>query len=233
MQRDYLKRLPLRVRALVEEIETYAQLEVRIEASEPAPSDSLIVERGTPVTVRVEKDSGTIYVPTPNAFATDSILHELLHVRRFWVERVPMLHCAGQGVALDNALEHLVIVPAAKEYGVDPYPHWNGVFQAQLMAFRAPTDDPDALRQSKLAYASVQCEVNDHGVRAEWEVAIRERGHLTAAREFWDRLQPILGDKRAVLKLAFEELGANDISCRMRILDVRARAEWPLASWDL
>lgn len=62
------------------------------------------------------------------------VTHELLHIERYWMEHVPQLYPADRRnwkncAQMENALEHLVIVPREADYGFDPHRHWNETYR--------------------------------------------------------------------------------------------------------
>lgn len=74
---------------------------------------------------------------TNGYFPDGAVRHELLHVRRFYVERVPKLALAeavvwDKGLSdalglLDNAIEHILIVPEELSFHPERRGHWEAV----------------------------------------------------------------------------------------------------------
>lgn len=118
MDGNYIARLPLDLRNLVETIErdTEIEISVTIDASR---------ER---LGCNIERHGAEILVPPNDYFPAGAVLHELLHIKRLYLDGVPRisfcddcddyednldeeLRLKSGLVAVDNNLEHLVIVP--------------------------------------------------------------------------------------------------------------------------
>lgn len=135
MQPAYLARLSGSVRESVLEVERGSGLEIEV------VEESLLNETGplgqSRLEVSIEPRRLRLFAPTNGYFPDGAVRHEVLHVHRFHIEGVPKLTLASweswnQGLAdrftaIDNALEHLVIVP--QELGLHPErkAHWEVV----------------------------------------------------------------------------------------------------------
>ena len=120
MDSSYFDRLPADIQELVEEIETAVGFEIDIEVREPEED---ACRRGrSPLKCEVDLHGARIITPVADHFPDSSVLHELLHIRRFLVEKVPRLtFCENYDswspefesalTSLDNSIEHLIIVP--------------------------------------------------------------------------------------------------------------------------
>src|SRR5262245_47533601 len=122
---DAIKLLPENVCALLREVEDWSGLKIAIQQnSDPPDPDDPFPQ--VPATI-FSHDSATILLRSVDS-NPQGTLHELLHLKRYWVEGIPML-TATDGIIsnkritndLDNQLEHLAIVPQEAAFGFEPY----------------------------------------------------------------------------------------------------------------
>jgi len=120
MEQAYLDQLPEDLQLLVEKIEhTFgAPIAVAVDAEKAAES----AEQVDHLECNVDVHGAELLIPAPEHFPESSVLHELLHAQRFLLEGVPQIVACDDYLGwspafqtaltrLDNALEHLVIVP--------------------------------------------------------------------------------------------------------------------------
>jgi hypothetical protein len=138
MDRQYLHLLDWNLRQLVDEIEEAAENEIEIQvdpdrAERPGELDALACS--------FEGRRCAILLPAAEYFPTGSVLHELLHLKRFIVDEVPRLtvcedawdpHLEQGFIALDNDLEHLVIVPQEIVIRPERRDRWIRLLQRRL-----------------------------------------------------------------------------------------------------
>lgn len=92
-----------------------------------------------------------LFAPTNGYFPNGAVRHEVLHVQRFHVEGVPKLAADNENwdkafsdrlVDLDNAIEHLVIVPVELQFHPERLTHWQAVMRLVCGALpNIPEDD--------------------------------------------------------------------------------------------
>jgi len=135
MHPDYLARLSEPVQQFVLEVEEGAGIEIQVIA------DLKQNEGGTTgqgkLAININAQSIQLFAPTNGYFPDGAVRHEVLHVRRFHVQRVPKLALAeseeldnGFSSALtdlDNAIEHVVIVPEELQFHPERRVHWEEV----------------------------------------------------------------------------------------------------------
>ena len=145
-----------------------------------------------------------------------AILHEVLHLKRYWLDAVPILRPTAwryeiEAEVLNDFIEHLVIVPEEGRFEeVESNAHWSTVMRAQLT--EVPT----------LSSASSQAEVvalqrSLMLQRAMMDIALPELDHtglydrlrdenfFEASAAFSDRLRNMLNDKMRALIFASQE----------------------------
>lgn len=148
MQPSYLDRLEAPVQDFVRELEQRANIDIQV-----LPDPRL--NRGGPfgqghLEVLIEERRNFIFAPTNGYFPDGAVRHELLHVKRFQVDGVPKLTVATaarrrDGVSpdamghLDNAIEHIAIVPWELRLHPERREHWEAVLHGVCLAL---TDVP-------------------------------------------------------------------------------------------
>ena len=125
MDLKYKSTLPIIVQKLVNRIETYSGCNIGFKEHEIKSSSIEKIEMQTAISNHsVEIRYDPRFVIEPN-----SVLHELLHIKRSWLEKVPQLrayNAKNMGIAqmIDCQFEHLIIVPEEYDYGFNPLPFW-------------------------------------------------------------------------------------------------------------
>lgn len=198
MDRSFYDPLPENVRTLVDDLERFGQREIEV-ARNPYPENPADPNpRGPGAQIHTDDGCATIFYydsPVP----AQGMLHELLHIRRYWVDAVPQLvpRAAEQAnlwritSSIEGALEHLVIVPSEEEYGFERFDHWNRTVAAGWSRIEATQDDP-VLPVCLIGWLSARFLVNDKAVRQLVHDAIERAGHAGAAGQFATRIRGIL-----------------------------------------
>lgn len=110
MDAKYFQQLESDTKELVFQIESSIEKEIQVEI-QASQRDILACN--------VDGDSPKIILPRDDYFPDSSVIHELIHIRRFLVEEIPSLTISEdfwsknleQGfLAIDNDLEHLHVV---------------------------------------------------------------------------------------------------------------------------
>jgi hypothetical protein len=137
MQFSYLTRLGAPVQDFVLELEQLANIDILV-----VPDSQL--NYGGPfgqgnLEVLIEESRCFVYAPTNGYFPDGAVRHELLHVKRFHIDGVPKLTTSVRqrgGISpdamsrLDNAIEHIAIVPMELRLHPERLNHWAAVLQA-------------------------------------------------------------------------------------------------------
>jgi len=130
VKKKYLKQLPNSVVELIQEIESFSSREIQVRKNTTPVSPTDPNPNGP--ACRVNNLEACIYLRNENIDA-QGMTHELLHIHRYWVRKVPQIipandpdgtHIKGTS-AIENALEHLIIVPEEAKYGFEPFSRWN------------------------------------------------------------------------------------------------------------
>jgi hypothetical protein len=135
MQPEFLGRLSKPVQQFVREVELGAGLLIQV-ALDPR------LNRGGPtgqgnLAVDIKQRRIVVSAPTNGYFTDGAVRHEVLHAKRIHVDGVPMLVLANaepwdQGYAdalagLDNAIEHVFIVPTELQLHPERREHWEAM----------------------------------------------------------------------------------------------------------
>jgi hypothetical protein len=212
MEALYKAKLPPNITALVDRIESFARHEISVAVdTRPVSPRSPNPDR---LAARVTEREATILLRSSDVFPPHDVLHELLHIERLWLEGIPQvlpLHDPELGTvtsAIENALEHLVIVPREADYGFDPYPYWNETSRRNWQAYPWPTisDASTRRRNCLLFWLTASQLVNDDGVKALAERSLTDEGLLDEARRFSARIVEKLASKPQAISAALRFL---------------------------
>ncbi len=151
MQPEYLARLSEPVQKFILEVEEGAAVEIKV-ILDPNQNEGGTSGQGK-LAVNIKARSIHIFAPTNGYFPDGAVRHEVLHVRRFHVEGVPKLALADSEeldkgfsnvlVGLDNAIEHVVIVPMELQLHPERREHWEVVMRDVCLGL---PDAPDGER---------------------------------------------------------------------------------------
>jgi hypothetical protein len=201
MDAFFKDQLPLNITALVDRIEAFARHEIAVAVdTRPVSPTSPNPDR---LAADVTERAATIYLRSRDVCPAHDVLHEVLHIERLWLEGIPQVMPAHDPElktvtsAIENALEHLVIVPREAAFGFDPYPYWNETSQRNWQTYPWPTlTDVGARRMNcLLMWLTVSQLVNDDGVKAHVERSLINEGLLDEARRFSARIVEKLPSK--------------------------------------
>lgn len=231
MQAEFLDRLSLEVRALVEAVERASGVEVVVSI------DASRAGRGPEgkgiLACHIEPQAVSLLTPTTDYFPDGAVVHELLHVRRLLVERVPRISenvdfeawHPGLGTSLtdlDNALEHLVIVPEELSLRPERADHWGGVM-ATVWGGRLDDlkDAEDQRRWALLHWVFMRHVVPTSAAMATAVSALEHLGLIPEANEFQTILVPELGNKERAVRVCFDHLCLPLGAATLEYLDCR------------
>lgn len=135
MRLEYLDRLSDSVQQFIREVERQAGVEIEVlpslKQNDRGPTGQGALE------IVINAHNIQLFAPTNGYFPDGAVRHELLHVQRFHIEGVPKLALADEEEwdrgfsdamgALDNAIEHVVIVPKELQFHPERREHWEAV----------------------------------------------------------------------------------------------------------
>jgi hypothetical protein len=216
MQPEYLARLSKSVQDFILEVEQGSRVNIEVVA------DSRLNETGPlgqgQLEVCIEPRRIQLFAPTNGYFPNGAVRHEVLHIHRFHVEGVPKLVLAGwqsgnRGLAdrltaIDNALEHLVIVPLELQWHPERKEHWDAVMD-NVCGDLPSIPDSERPLAVYLHWAFLR-----HVLSVSPQVQVIQEfmnlhGLFAAADDFADRLLAVLDRKEGMLQVlshAFPEI---------------------------
>lgn len=169
-------------------------------------------------------------------FKPEGVLHELLHIERFWKEMIPQIVPVDQGNAdrwsvtgeIENSLEHLVIVPRESAFGFDPYPYWTETFRRNWGRYPWPEmTDPWARRKSALlGYLGVEVLGKNDELLAHVEECLKSEHLLSEAARFSRAIQRRLVRKDEALATVVRFLPIPPEDVRLLVIDVRNKCSY-------
>lgn len=231
MEQTFLRRLNADIRRLVEEIEAFAGTEIEVR---PAPAPTRPGEREPKAAVLIASEHrATLLCRTDQEPPPQAVLHELLHLQRYWVERVPQFVPAADpdgektkiAHEVENALEHLIIIPREAGYGFNPYPAWNERARANWGAYPWPavTEAWARRKHGLLSYLTTSFLVTDAQLKRLADEALAAERLLLEAQKFSQRITRVLTSKERCLSTAVRFLRIPREDAAMAYLDIKQR----------
>ena len=217
MQTEYLVRLSLDIRSIAEEVERASGVEVVVRVA-PERARNL-TDQSAPLACEVHPNGAELIIPTPDYFPDGSVLHELLHVRRFLVDGVPCLKVCESyepwspniRTSLtyhDNCIEHLIIVPEELMRRPERREHWEIVMKQTWKGLAAEGLCEVDRRQAALAnWCFIQHVLPDSDALTYARAVLARFGLSDSAQRFSEALIPILSEKEMAVKVWCEHLG--------------------------
>jgi hypothetical protein len=137
MQPEYLARLSEPLQQFILEVEKGTGVDINVILA-IKQNDGGTTGQGK-LAVVINAQSVQLFAPTNGYFPEGGVRHEVLHVQRFHVEGVPKLSLADSEDwdrsfsdalgDLDNAIEHVVIVPVELQFHPERRDHWEAVMR--------------------------------------------------------------------------------------------------------
>jgi hypothetical protein len=210
MQPEYLARLSEPVQQFILEVEEGAGVDIKV-ILDPNQNEGGTTGQGK-LAVNIKAQSVKLFAPTNGYFPEGAVRHEVLHVQRFNVEGVPKLVLADseewdKGFSdalgdLDNAIEHVVIVPVELQFHPERRRHWEAVMQKVCLGL---PDVPEGERRLAVCLHwtflkhvlpdSPQVEVARHFAK--------EHALLEVADQFADQFMSVAASKEELVRLIF------------------------------
>ncbi|QSI75346.1 hypothetical protein [Niveibacterium microcysteis] len=210
MQAEYLARLSEPVQQLVLEVEERAGVEIKV-CLDPKQNDGGTTGQGK-LAVIINAHSIQLFAPTNGYFPDGAVRHEVLHVRRFHVDGVPKLALADNEEwdedfsdalgALDNAIEHVVIVPEELHFHPDRRKHWETVMQDVCLAL--PNVPEGERRLAVCLHWTFLRHVLPDALAVEIVRSFaKQHSLLEFADHFADRFKSVVASKEELLRFLF------------------------------
>ena len=195
-----LATLPEKSRELLDRLEAHAGKEIIFapyltasKPDEPNPDAPSCEVTPAGATIRLREAA-----PIP----PQGITHELLHLERWWLEGMPQLYPARPEARqncelMENALEHLVIVPREAEYRIRALRLLERhLWEKMVKEPFPPTMPAEIIRTKCLMGWLATGYITDESVIALIETAVRAEGHYEEAVKFKRRMNDLLSSKQ-------------------------------------
>ena len=212
MQTEYLDRLQQAVQAFVQEVEYGAG--VTIEVNRVAELNTGGPTGQGKLKIDIEAHCVRLMAPTNGYFPNGGVRHEMLHVKRLLVDGVPRLALSetvdldpqfeNALTTVDNALEHLVIVPIELGYHPERRAHWEAAMQRTwCVDFQREHNQLDRRVSACLHWTFLRHVLPDSPLVDSAIIAMEACDLRSEANDFCDQLIPLLNDKLSVVQLFF------------------------------
>jgi hypothetical protein len=145
-----------------------------------------------------------------------ALLHEVLHVKRYWLDAVPILRPSArrsnfEEQTIEDLIEHLVIIPEERRFAeAESNAHWSAAMEAELAelprlsSWSSQAEVNYLQRSLRLQRAMMDIALPDLDHTALYE-RLRDENLLEATGAFIDRLRNMLDDKERALIFAGQE----------------------------
>ena len=211
MEIEIKRQLPAPLPTLVDEIETAVGVEIEIRQVAaiadllPGPSGALSpplmaatlmfgpdAQNAQGIRLIVNHTGDITACQRPYSVPYALFCHELLHLRRYIVDRVPIIATAPEPVklpraAVENMLEHLVIERQLRQYGFD-FPLYTVGRQAWDTFVQAEAGVCNLQMLQAWTNTQLLNDINHAEVRQVAEVVMERAGLLSLLRAFTDKI---------------------------------------------
>jgi hypothetical protein len=226
VQQAFLQRLSAEAQRLVREIEEFASSEIELRAPPVPPGQAVRA-----VALIASESGATLFYRSEEDFQTPAVLHELLHLRRYWMDCVPQLVPVAdpQGERtkianqIENTLEHLIITPQEARYGFDPYTNLNETARQSWQGYPWSdiTESWARRKMCLLSWLTTRLLISDDGVKAlAWE-CLQKEGLSEEAEIFASKIERWKGSKERCISTAVRFLRIPRAEAEMIYLDVK------------
>jgi len=218
MNKRFLEILPFNLQNIVNEIESYSGVEIQVKPN-PYPVN---VNDPNPniLACKITEFEIIIYYRNLDNFEAKQVAHELLHLRRYSIEKIPQILPKNadnieKTSQIECALEHLVIIPIEKglveNYDVNSY--WNWVEALNWSRYHTWISDWARRANCLLGWLYASFIVTDPEVKKAATNCILEEGLKEEAKLFANKIQKVMNNKQESLSTVcrFLNIPFNDV----------------------
>lgn len=210
MQSEYLDRLSDSVRQFVIDVEEAAGVDINV-ILDPKQNEGGTTGQGK-LAVTINAQSVQIFAPTNGYFPDGAVRHETLHVQRFHVAGVPKLVLADEAdwnnsvadglASLDNAIEHIIIVPVELQHHPERRNHWEVMMQNICQELPSVPESERSLSVC-LHWTFLKRALPDSPSIDIVKNFAKQHGLLEVADEFANRFMSLATSKEELVRLIF------------------------------
>ena len=208
----------------MDSIENFAQTGISLEISPEVTAEALAC--------RVDHNSAVLLLPPTGETTAQAVLHELLHIHRYWNEQIPKIMPVSESDsrwsianAIDNSLEHTIIVPREAEYGFEPYGYWNAVTRRNFSDYPWPEIADQFARRKNCLIGWLYCSklIDDADVKETVRSALRSEGLLHDGEQFAAKVSRLASNKAQMISAAIRFLHIPRKDVRLLYCDIQGR----------
>lgn len=219
------------VKSLVVSIEAFAGINIKVKLN-PYPINNSDPNPNAP-SAHFSFIEAVIYIRNWNNFEEQGILHLLLILKRYWIDKVPQIIPTDKTIErfritseIEVALERLVVVPLEINYGFDPYSYWNITARKNWDKYPLIDVDPWVRRKNfLLGSLTVANLVTDDGVRNLVRGYLLQEGLLSICNKLNEEIKFNLGSKERCLSIIIRYLNIEEKDVQLLYLDVKNRKQ--------
>lgn len=232
MEKRFLEKLNSETQLLVRKIEDFASTEIEVRPTASPSNQSAANPKA--VALLVSEKGATLLYRDEQEFRPQTVLHELLHLRRYWIDFVPQIvpledpygdktKIANQ---IENTLEHLVIVPKEAEYGFEPYSEYNETARKHWESYPWPDVSESWARRKNclLSWLTASFLVTDTGVKTLAERSLKKETLLDEARNLSDKIERVMNSKEQCISTVIRFLRIPRHEATMAYLDIKKKS---------
>ncbi len=209
MDKTYLNKLPKNIATMVHEIELFIGDEIQTKIDD-SRKDILACE--------VNQKGVSILLPEAGYFPNAAVMHELLHIRRFCIKKVPQIKvCESSDLwtpqletgltKLDNTLEHLIILPEEFRLYPERINYWKSRTQKALDCFDFINNLRDDQERIALEYwVFIQNIFADDNLVNQAKALIDKLDIADRANKFFHAVNSSINSKVQLVKICFKHL---------------------------
>jgi len=227
MEDLYFSRLPLALQNIVLEIEAAASFDVTVKI---CPwRDKTDSQESQPLRCVVDETEARILIPSLDQFRPSSVLHELLHLRRFLIQCVPQINVCERFwtleaeaffAELDNSLEHFLIIPEEIRWYPERLAQWITKMNRNLDKVETGSGDADD-REFDAVYslALIEHAIPDNNLKSRSRALLSRLSLMDRAISFRNAIIPTLSDKEAATAVFVEHFSLDREMICLKYLD--------------
>ncbi|MFQ5995106.1 MAG: hypothetical protein ACE5K1_08410 [Acidiferrobacterales bacterium] len=232
MQQRFFQRLSGGVQQLVQELENFAGVEIDVRPA-PVPSGETAANPKAVILAASEEGAALLY-RNEDAFGPRLVLHELLHLQRYWIDCVPQLMPVSDpdgdktriANEIENTLEHLVIVPREAAYGFDPYSFYRESATKSWETYPWPDIKESWARRKTcfLNWLTATLLVKEDEITSLAERSLNQEGLYEEAKRFSDKIGEVVNSKERCISTVVRFLRIPRNEAALGYLDIRNKS---------
>lgn len=212
------EQLPVEIQTMVAEIESFAGRHIEY-LEDPKKANELWGENVQTCALWISSEQAAIISALSNP-PVRSIVHEILHIRCRWPDKVPCLWAPPEYKeswiqGFDNDIEHLIIVPEERNIIADGG-WWQTIYGTPPTRFQ---NIPFLHRRFMLIRWLLARHLLSDDVLDNWRSELSKLDMMQEANDFADAVMAVFPDKPAMWAIVLESLDLQRPWLQMKTLD--------------